>query len=301
MMKRIIIFSAILVAAVFSGCNKENDPQLDREYFLFSDTLSVNAVQSGENYCFNVPVSSSVACDYDRTVAVEIIDKGSTAVEGLNYRLRSNTVVIPAGKLSANVEVLPVYDSFNDTDTLSFNLKLVVPDDKKWDMYGDQTKVSMFKVCPFSLETFTGNCLVASLFLYQYPGNNTSIERLVKTEPVPGKENTILLKDWLFDGYDVTITFDPSNPLKPIVSMDPDQVISDEATVFGQILGDNRIKAESSAMHLSYYNSCQKFVALWIRVYVDDMSSSVGTVGYFYHIMEWVSDEEAEQLEQEGL
>lgn len=299
-MKKFIICMAVLSMALFSGCNKDKAARLDREYVLFPDTLLQCPVLMDEGYSFKVPVTSTVACDYDRTFAVEIIDQGSTAVENRDYRLRSNTVVIPAGKYSADLEILPVYEAFTDNDTLSVNLKLVMPENLKWDMYGDRTTVAMHKVCPFSLDTFTGYCLVGSLFLYQYPGNNTSMERLIETEAVEGKENTIVMKDWLFDGYDVTMSFDPSDPLNPKVSMEPGQVISDEATVFGQILGDNRIKVEVSPMYLSYFNSCQKFVALWVRVYVDDMGKPFGTVGHFYQVMEWVSDEEAGKLKNEG-
>lgn len=154
-MKRIIIFVSILSAVVLTGCQEKKSLYTDSEYIIFSDTLSVNPVLSDEGYHFNVPVTSTVARDYDRTVAVEIIDKGSTAVEGRDYRLRSNTVTIPAGKLSANVEVEPVYEKFTYNDTLSFNLRLVAPDAVKWDMYGDQTKVSMVKVCPFGIENFS--------------------------------------------------------------------------------------------------------------------------------------------------
>ena len=89
--------------------------------------------------------------------------------------------------------------------------------------------------------------------------------------------------------------------MNPVVTMTPGQVVSDEASVFGQILGDNRIKIEASAFYPSYFNSCQKFVALWIRAYVDNMSVPVGTVGHFYNIIQWISDEEAEKLQREGL
>jgi len=40
-------------------------------------------------------------------------------------------------------------------------------------------------------------------------------------------------------------------------------------------------------------------VALWIKVHVEDMGVNVGTVGHFYNIIEWVSDEEAERLQRE--
>lgn len=298
MIRKAIIPAAVMLALAITGCQESKVQYSGAEYIMFSDTLSVNPVlQDAES--FTVPVVSTVACDYDRTFAVEVLDEGSTAIEGRDYRLRSNTLTIKAGEYSANVEVLPVYGSFNDTDTLSFSLQLVVPDQLRWGLYGDRTKVSMFKVCPFSLDNFTGWCVVTSLFLYSYPGQNTSYQRLIRTEKVEGRENTILMKDWLYDGYDVTMTFSTDDPSNPLVSMDKDQILSDEESVFGQVNGDNRILVTNSPYYVSYFNSCQKFVSLWIQAYVNNMSSSVGTVGHFYHVIEWVSDEEAERLQKE--
>ena len=49
----------------------------------------------------------------------------------------------------------------------------------------------------------------------------------------------------------------------------------------------------------SYFNSCQKYVTLWIKVHVENMGENVGLVGHFYNIIEWVSDEEADRLQRE--
>ena len=119
-------------------------------------------------------------------------------------------------------------------------------------------------------------------------------------EPVdPAEENTVILHDWLFDGYDVKIKFDNSDPENPVVTMPEDQLISDEQFVFGQVNGDNRILGMTSPSYLSYFNSCQSFVALWLRAYVYDKSTLIGYVGDFYNVMEWVSDEEADRLQKE--
>ena len=68
-----------------------------RNYLMFSDTLYHYAVQ-GEQQKFEVPVSATRRADYDRTFAVEVVDKESNAVEGKHYRILSNTVTIKAGK-----------------------------------------------------------------------------------------------------------------------------------------------------------------------------------------------------------
>ena len=148
-----------------TACQQDNVRSLGREYIMFQDTLSLHAVVEDQE-SFTVPVTSTVACDYDRTIAVEIIDKGSTAVEGRDYFLESNTLVIPVGEYRTDVRVYPQYERFGKEDTLSFNLKLVMQDQLRWDIYGDETTVSMYKVCPFDINTFSGWCVVTSMFLY---------------------------------------------------------------------------------------------------------------------------------------
>jgi hypothetical protein len=38
-----------------------------------------------------------------------------------------------------------------------------------------------------------------------------------------------------------------------------------------------------------------------LNVYVYDLGDPIGTVGQFYNVLEWVSDEEAERLQREGM
>ena len=301
-MKRIItlLLTAGLTAALATGCDRERTLYSGAEYVMFADTVSVNMIPDDEEYYFPVKIAATTACDYDRSFGVEIIDKGSKAIEGLHYRLRSNTVTIPAGKLATQVEVHGCYAEMEPGDTLNFKLQLVMPEQLEWDLYGDRTNVKMVKSCTFVREDFTGWCVVTSLFLYSYPGvENTSFQRLIRTEAHPTRENAVILKNWLFTGYDVELDFDPTDPANPIVTMPADQVISDETSVFGQINGDNKILVESSQARTSIFNSCQHFVAIWNRFYVNNLGVPVGTVGNFYTLLEWVSDEEADRLRKE--
>ena len=154
-MKRIItvLFATGLLAALATGCKEEYKTYSDAEYVLFADTLATYAVLQDQDY-FSVPVSSTVACDYDRTFGVEIIDQGSNAVEGKHYRLLSNTITIKAGSRKADVQVRGLYDNIEDTDSLGFILKLVMPEQLKWDLYHDRTKVVMQKSCPYDINEF---------------------------------------------------------------------------------------------------------------------------------------------------
>ena len=301
-MKKIyFILSAFVAMAAMVACDEEYVTYNDAEYVMFAEEQSTNMVLANQEY-FTVPVASTVACDYDRTFGVEVVDKGSNAIEGKHYRLLSNSVTIPAGELAADVKVAGLYENIEPTDSLGFVLKLVMPEQLKFDLYegSDQTKVVMYKGCPFDRNNFTGWCILTSMLLRDYPGDNQSYQRLIRTEAHPTEPNTVILRSAFYDGYDMTITFNPENPANPLVTMDKDQVVSDEASVFGQILGDNHILGTHSFYYPSYFNSCQHFVELWMQVYVENLGETVGTVGHFYNILEWISDEEAERLQREN-
>ncbi len=302
-MKNIYLFLVATIAtSMLASCAEEYVTYSDAEYVMFSETQSMNMILADDEY-FGVAVASTVACDYDRTFGVEIVDKGSNAIEGKHYRLLSNSVTIPAGELATEVKVQGLYENIEPTDSLGFVLRLVMPEKLKWSLYedSDQTKVVMYKSCPFVRENFTGWCVVTSLLLRDYPGDNTSYQRLIRTEAHPTEENTVILRSCFYDGYDLTIRFHPEDAANPLVTMDKDQVLSDEASVFGQILGDNHILTTHSFYYPSYFNSCQRFVELWNHVYVENLGETIGTVGHYYNILEWISDEEAERLQKEGM
>lgn len=306
-MRRItaILCAAGLAGILATGCNSDTKTYSDAEYVMFADTMSTNMVFPDEAY-FQVPVTSTVACDYDRTFGVEVIDQGSTAIEGYHYRLKSNTITIKAGERTANVEVAGYYDHISDTDSLGFKLKLVVPDQIRWtNLYPDSdlTKVVLYKGCNYDLDAFSGWCVVTSLLLYDYPSAlDTNYQRLIFTEKHPTEPNTIILHDFLYDGYDVTMRLTNDDPADPAIEMDEDQVLSDEQTVFGQINGDDRILGTVSPYYDSYYNTCQKYASLWLYVYLKNVGTMVGTVGHFYNVLEWVSLEEAVRLKtEEGM
>lgn len=301
-MKRlpIYIILGLLTAATFA-CQEQYITYNDKCYVMFSEQEQYFLVEENQDY-FSVAIAATTVAQRDRTFGVEVIDKGSNAIEGLHYRLLSNSVTIPAGELAGEVRVKGIYENIEPTDSLGFTLKLIVPEEMEWrDVYTDatQTKVVMYKSCPFDINNFTGWCLVSSMMVQTYPGDNVSYQRVVKAEKHPSEENTIILRSCFYDGYDVSLKLHNERPDEPIITMAPDQVISDEASVFGQILGDNHILATHSPYNDSYYNSCQGFAVLWMHVYVEDLGESIGTVGHFYNVIEWLSDEEAEEIQRE--
>ena len=304
-MKQVFKYIMMLFAAVslLSGCHERYVTYSDDEYVMFADTLATYPVQKDGEW-FSIPVVSTVIKDYDRTFAVEVVDKGSNAIENFHYRLESNTITIKAGENRADVKVYGYYDNIEASDSLGFELQLVMNRNLEMSfdgkVYGKSTKAVLMKCCPFDINDFTGYCVLTSMFLYDYSITG-SYQRLVYTEKHPTQDNMIICRNWINDGYDVTMTFNYDDPMMPLVTMDRDQVASDEGSFFGTAHGDNKILVTNSAYYDSIFYPCGRYLYVWTEMYVENLGEPVGTVGHFYNIMEWVSDEEAERLKREGM
>ena len=300
-MKQIIKYMtlAFLTVAALGSCKERYVTYSDAEYVMFADTLATYPVQDTVEY-FSIPVVSTVIRDYDRTYGVEIIDKGSNAIENLHYRLQSNTITIKAGENRADVMVHGYYENIEATDSLGFTLQLVMDEKYVMPLYGKQTKAVLMKSCPFDINDFTGYCVLTSMFLYNYNATG-SYQRLVYTEKHPTEPNTIICRNWINDGYDVTMTFNASDPMKPFVTMDAGQVASDEGSFFGISYGDDKLLVTNSSLYDSIFYPCGRYLYIWTEMYVENLGEPVGTVGHFYNILEWVSNEEAERLKKEGI
>ena len=300
-MKKYLIYITLAFAAMLtaSSCHERYVTYDDAEYVMFADTIATYPVQQDVEY-FSIPVVSTVTRDYDRTFGVEIVDKGNNAIEGLHYRLQSNIVTIKAGETRADVMVHGIYDNIEAEDQLRFQLRLVMDDKLVMPLYGKDTKAVLMKACPFDINAFTGYCVFTSMFLYDYSITG-SYQRLVYTEKHPTEENTIICRNWLNDGFDVTMKFHPEDPLRRVVTMDEGQVASDEGSFFGTAHGDDKILVRSSSLNESLFFTCGSYLYLWAEIYVENLGAPVGTVGHFYNIMEWISDEEAERLKREGM
>lgn len=308
-MKRLLrILSAfVAVMVIVTGCSNENVTYSGPDYVMFADTLQTIAVQDEETY-YDVPVSATTVCDYDRTYSVEVIDKGSNAIEGLHYDLESNNVTIKAGELASAVKIRGHFDSFEDTDSIGVMLRLTASDDKIWDLYGRDTKVVLVKVCPFDINQWAvstneetgaeegGYAVLTSTFFAEYM--QTTEIRLLRTYKDPEVENGIILKDFLYEGYDLKVNFDTKNPLEPILKMEPEeQIIGTTADAFqGTVWGDDKLRVMQPQGAVSYFNSCQSFFLQYMTFYVD----GIGTVGTYANVVEWISEEEYNYLKKQG-
>lgn len=295
--KQIVLFILFALLLTVTGCNEERTTYSGPNYIMFSDSLYVLPIQNNEDF-FDIPVSATQTCSYDRTLAVEIIDKNSNAIEGVHYVLESNTVTIAAGELVTNVRVRGIFDNIEVADSLGFALRLVTEENTHWDLYGIDANVILRKTCPFNIYDFEGYCLLNSTYLYDY---TTVDKRLTRAVVDTEEENTLIIKDYFYDGYDVKLKFTTDDLLNPLIEMD-EQIFGPTTEAFGTIYGDGKIRMFQPTNYVSYYSSCEQFVYQYMTLYVmnKDQQSIYGTVGTFINVLKWISDDEAEKLMREG-
>lgn len=300
-MKKLLIGCMAAVAALiaFSGCDQDKVVYSGPNYLMFSDTLYTYAVQE-TNEIFNVPVSATVPADYDRTFGVEVIDKESNAVEGKHYKILSNTVTIKAGEMSTDVKVQGLYKNIGITDSLGFALRLVIPDTEQWSLYKNEAKVVMQKICPFDIKNFKGYCKVTSSYLSSdYYPKKVDL-RLVTSDIVEGKENTIVVHGLYFDGYDMEIKFNRKDVLEPLVEME-EQICGSTGEAFNTIHGNGKLRLNQPTAYTSFYSTNENFILQYVTMSVNNKDGSYyGTVGTFVNVFEWISEAEAEKLKEQG-
>ena len=290
------IAASIVMLTTFTGCDEERTLYKGPEYIMFADTLTVLGVENSEEI-FDIAIAATAVSDQDRTVAVEVVDKHSNAIEGIHYTLESNTVTIKAGELVGNLRIKGIAENLTVDYDPEVTLHLIADEKYQWDLYsGDTTRVVLRKVCPFDINAFSGYAMITSTFLYNYTG---SYNRLIKTEVDTTEENTIIMRDFYYDGYDVKLRFTTDDPLNPLIEMD-DQPLVTTGEAFGTIYGDGMLHIYQPTNYVSYYSACEKFIYQYITLWVPGMAAGTNTVGTFIHAIEWISDDEARVLMNQG-
>ncbi len=288
--------ASLVMLAGLTSCEEQRTVYDGPLYIMFADTLSVLGVENSEEV-FDIHIAATQASDKDRTLAVEVVDKESSAIEGVHYTLESNTVVIKAGELATSVRVRAIYDNLTIDEDPTLVLRLITDDDVQWSLYeGNETKVILRKICPFDINAFTGYAVVTSTFLMDYSIKDM---RLITTEVDPEDTTAIILHDYFYDGYDMKVRFTTEDMLNPLIEMD-DQTMATTGEAFGTIYGDGMLHAYQPSSLVSYYSSCEKFIFQYMTVWVPGMAEGTNVVGTFINAVEWISDDEARILKNQG-
>ena len=288
--------ASLVMLAGLTSCEEQRTVYDGPLYIMFADTLSVLGVENSEEV-FDIHIAATQASDKDRTLAVEVVDKESSAIEGVHYTLESNTVVIKAGELATSVRVRAIYDNLTIDEDPTLVLRLITDDDVQWSLYeGNETKVILRKICPFDINAFTGYAVVTSTFLMDYSIKDM---RLITTEVDPEDSTAVILHDYFYDGYDMKVRFTTEDMLNPLIEMD-DQTMATTGEAFGTIYGDGMLHAYQPSSLVSYYSSCEKFIFQYMTVWVPGMAEGTNVVGTVINAVEWISDDEARILKNQG-
>ena len=294
-MNRKILFSAIvsLVSLVgFTGCEEERTVYSGPQYIMFADTLSVLGVENNGEYA-DIYISATKTMDKDLTLAVEVIEQESSAIEGLHYVVESNTLTIPAGELTTALRIRGMAENIPVGEELTLCLSLVLDEENVSELYGTRSEVKLQRCCKFDIENFVGYAKMTSSWTMQYMNSDA---RLVRTKQGKNK-NSLIIEEMFYEGYDIEVEFDDKDPLEPRVIVPDAQVIGSTGEAFGTIYGNGKLMMSEPTGYTSYYGTCENFMVLYTMMYVDN----VGTVGVYVNIFEWISDDEAERIMREGF
>lgn len=294
-MKNIGIISIVLFGLLFgfTSCDKESGRTYysGKEYIMFSQTQHEYPVQVDGT--FKVTVASTVACDYDRTVGVEVVNNGSSAIEGRHFELLSHNITIKAGKRVAEIEVRGIYDHITATDSLGTRLRLLVPENVKWELYPEnlETTITFRKFCPFSLEDWFdcedskgkyGNYIFYATFPFQQMQ-----KILVKAYQDKADPYRMTLTNPFRSDKDLNLRLHAGGPGENRVSVYPQEAF------YTSNMGWVSVASIDNAC---YYNSCEKFMTLMLKTDIDHM---IGADGHFY-MLEWITQKQADDMRNKG-
>lgn len=304
-MKRIITTATVLCTAfaALTGCNDSVEPTVydGPEYVMFQDTLNEFYVSQTKN-TIKVGLSATKTTGYDRIFGVEAVANGSTAVEDRHFSLKSHNVTIKAGQLAATVEIDIYTENFGKTDSLGTSLRLVVPDELNWELYGNQTKISLQKYCDLNMESWLenekaeldpqkynyANYILYATFPYsQDPGQFTKI--LVKVTKDPGHDRQMIIKSPFQEGYDLKIRFQEGDPDKSFVTMLKQRAFADTNALW--------VDMYTLDLYPSYYDSCKRYIELYIQSSVEGYTP----FDVYPYYMQWITERRAEEIRNTGF
>lgn len=287
-MKKILnlLLALPVIAILGTSCQSDDVTYSGKEYVMFSDSTYQMPVLEKDTV-FSVPVTATTTVDYDRHYSVEIINEKSTAIRGHHFDFveNSNNVTIKAGERVGNVRIKGNYDNVGRKDSIVLSLRIIEPEEQKWDLYGNVSRIDFVKCPSFSMDKFRvddgGNLLMYASF----PFGDQLKTYLVKNTKVDN--HTIMLTDMFgtANAGPLRVLFDDSNPLDLLIRV-PEQPAFRESN-YGTVW------ARSVDQYPSYFNTFDNFFVLYLEIY----APQVGSFGVYQYVFRCISKEEAKDVE----
>ncbi|MEG1616187.1 MAG: DUF4984 domain-containing protein [Bacteroidales bacterium] len=268
-----------LAVALWVGCEAEEVTYQGQEFVMFADSSYLIPVYEKDTV-FNVTVSSSVVCDYDRNYAVEVVTEKSTAIRGFHFDFAegSNNITIKAGEITANVKLKANFNNVIFRDDLKARLRLVIPENLSLPAYGNETSVEFMKVFDLNMDEFLrpgGNIRMFATFPF-------SDKRETYLRTARKVNNEMIVVNGMFDNMmPLRMEFDNSEPLYPSVKVIEQPAFRDAS--YGEVW------ARTVDSYESYFIIPENFFVLYLEMYVPQM----GSFGVHQYIMHCITEDEA--------
>lgn len=275
-----------LTAALTVGCQSEDVRYSGKEYVMFVDTAYVMPVLDMDT-TFSVPVAATTTTNYDRNYAVELIHEKSNAIRGFHFDFanQSHNITIKAGERVAQVQLKGAFKNVGREDSLVVSLRLIEPNEQKWNLYGNETHIKLVKCYPFRMNEFLlpgGNMHMLASFPYGEEYKRYKVQAEMRDD------HTLIVKNMFNEQMPLRLIFDDSNPLDHLVTM-PEQPAFREAN-YGEVW------MRTVKQYPSYFNVPDRFFVLYLEAYVPQ----IGSFGVYQYIFSSIS-QEASDNEDNGV
>lgn len=216
-----------------------------------NSTVTANFIKdeaNPETFTYDIPVTIIGAKNQPLNRAVDLsvsVDPSSTATEGVEYNLLSNSVTISAGQMSTNVQIEVLSENLDPDDPKTLVLAIETASETISESF--KTSVDLQAACPFDITTFYGSYDAVEDGQYEYV-----VE--IMEGPVA---NTLLITNLYETGGETVIELsqDPTDPTIIFRSREFDAVLYVNAT-YGDLWATT-LTPESSS-----YKSCDNSMFL---------------------------------------
>lgn len=262
-MKKVIKKFAFATVAIltlgFSSC----DALLEEDIKDYGDTpvlvqfsrtaATANVLQTDENpvYTYDIPVTLIGGRNQpiDRPVDVTVsVDPSSTATEGVEFELVDNSVTIPAGSMTANVQIRILSENLDPFDPKAVVLNIESADVNISET--SDTRVVLQAACEISMEEFYGT--------YNVVEGASTYTSTVSEGPEPNTLTVTGLYGRPAGTTVIELNEDPTTPYVTFRSSEFDAALY-QHSVYGSVW------ATTSTATAATYGSCNKSLRLVYR------------------------------------
>lgn len=190
-----MVASVLLFACDQNKVGVYNGP--DEAYFL---ETSGSVIVDETNPTVVIEIGTSTVLSTDRIYKIEVDAEQSSAAEGADFELVTNTIIVPANETIGSFEVRGLYNGVSpDGRTAVFK---ITADSEGIADYNKYYTLDLFKFCSFDRDAFVGNYTIyenSSVFgPYNYP-----------VSTVPGDDEYSIYVDglWTMAGIPIKVVF----------------------------------------------------------------------------------------------